>query len=63
MMGPANDTPDRPSGELAAAIDEYFGSFEAFQKHFTAPRPGCKARAGRCWLGTVWQVARHLPTV
>ncbi len=35
----ANLTPDagqRPEGELAAAIDEFFGSFEAFQKHFAA---------------------------
>jgi Fe-Mn family superoxide dismutase len=30
------EAPDRPSGELAAAIDEYFGSFEAFAAHFTA---------------------------
>jgi len=27
---------DRPEGELAAAIDEFFGSFDAFQKHFAA---------------------------
>jgi Fe-Mn family superoxide dismutase len=26
---------DRPEGELAAAIDDAFGSFEAFQAHFT----------------------------
>lgn len=34
-----NLTPDgagRPDGELAAAIDEYFGSFEAFAAHFAA---------------------------
>jgi Fe-Mn family superoxide dismutase len=32
-----NLSPDgggRPDGELAAAIDEHFGSFEAFQAHF-----------------------------
>ncbi|HIW98828.1 MAG TPA: superoxide dismutase [Candidatus Nesterenkonia stercoripullorum] len=26
---------ERPEGELAAAINEYFGSFDAFQSHFT----------------------------
>ena len=31
---------DRPTGELAAAIDEFFGSFEAFQAHFTAASLG-----------------------
>ncbi|MBC3190562.1 superoxide dismutase [Pseudonocardia sp. C8] len=27
---------DKPTGELAAAIDEEFGSFDAFRAHFTA---------------------------
>ncbi|MCO5561391.1 hypothetical protein L7F22_015012 [Adiantum nelumboides] len=27
---------DKPTGELAAAIDQDFGSFDAFQAHFTA---------------------------
>jgi Fe-Mn family superoxide dismutase len=27
---------DKPTGELAAALDEHFGSFDAFQAHFTA---------------------------
>ncbi|MEV0660286.1 superoxide dismutase [Actinomadura luteofluorescens] len=30
------DGGDRPDGELAAAIDEHFGAFEAFQKQLTA---------------------------
>ncbi len=30
------DGGDKPTGELASAIDEFFGSFEAFQAHFTA---------------------------
>lgn len=38
-----NMTPEgqgRPEGELAAAIDEYFGSFEKFQAQFTAVATG-----------------------
>jgi Fe-Mn family superoxide dismutase len=31
---------DRPSGELASAIDEFFGSFEAFKAHFAAASLG-----------------------
>jgi Fe-Mn family superoxide dismutase len=31
---------DRPSGELAAAIDEFFGSFDAFKTHFSAASLG-----------------------
>jgi Fe-Mn family superoxide dismutase len=31
---------DRPSGELAAAIDEFFGSFDAFKAHFSAASLG-----------------------
>ncbi|GAC69307.1 superoxide dismutase [Gordonia soli] len=30
------DGGDKPEGELAAAIDEFFGSFDKFQAHFTA---------------------------
>ncbi|GEL20235.1 superoxide dismutase [Pseudonocardia asaccharolytica] len=30
------DGGDKPTGDLAAAIDDTFGSFEAFQAHFTA---------------------------
>lgn len=31
---------ERPSGELAAAIDEFFGSFDKFRAHFTAAAMG-----------------------
>ncbi len=30
------DGGDKPTGELGSAIDEYFGSFDGFQAHFTA---------------------------
>src|SRR5665648_1281550 len=33
------DGGDRPVGDLATAIDEHFGSFDAFQKHFAAAQP------------------------
>jgi len=31
---------DKPTGELAAAIDNFFGSFDAFRAHFTASALG-----------------------
>ena len=50
----ANLTPEfgqRPDGELGAAIDEYFGSFEAFQKHFGATAIGIQ---GSGWAILAW---------
>lgn len=49
-----NLTPDssgKPEGELAAAIDEYFGSFTAFQAHFTAAATGLQ---GSGWAVLAW---------
>ncbi len=40
-----------PDGELAAAIDEHFGSFEAFQKHFAAVALGIQ---GSGWAVLAW---------
>jgi Fe-Mn family superoxide dismutase len=34
------DSADRPAGELASAIDEFFGSFEGFKAHFSAASLG-----------------------
>ncbi|MGV8978727.1 MAG: superoxide dismutase [Cellulomonas sp.] len=45
------DGGDKPVGELAAAIDEFFGSFEAFQKHFTAAAAGVQ---GSGWSILAW---------
>lgn len=42
---------DRPEGELAAAIDEYFGDFEKFQAHFTATAMGVQ---GSGWAVLAW---------
>ncbi len=45
------DGGDKPVGELAAAIDEFFGSFEAFQKHFAASATGIQ---GSGWSILAW---------
>lgn len=42
---------ERPEGELAAAIDEYFGGFEKFQAHFTATAMGVQ---GSGWAVLAW---------
>jgi len=41
----------RPEGELAAAIDEFFGSFEKFQAHFAANAVGIQ---GTGWSILAW---------
>jgi len=40
-----------PAGELAAAIDEFFGSFDAFKKHFAANALGIQ---GSGWSILAW---------
>lgn len=44
---------DKPDGDLAAAIDDAFGSYEAFQAHFTA--------AATTIQGSGWAVLGHDP--
>ena len=41
----------RPEGELASAIDEFFGSFEKFQAHFNATALGIQ---GSGWAFLAW---------
>ena len=48
-LGP--DSQGRPDGELAAAIAEFFGSFEAFQAHFNAAAMGIQ---GSGWAFLAW---------
>ena len=45
------DSQERPSGELAAAIDEYFGSFDKFRAHFNATALGLQ---GSGWAFLAW---------
>jgi len=45
------DGGDKPTGELAAAIDENFGSFDAFRAHFTAAALGIQ---GSGWSILAW---------
>ena len=42
---------ERPEGELAAALDEYFGDFEKFQAQFTATAMGVQ---GSGWAVLAW---------
>jgi Fe-Mn family superoxide dismutase len=48
-LAPTNS--DRPEGELSAAIDEFFGSFESFQAHFNAAAMGIQ---GSGWAFLAW---------
>ena len=47
------DGGDKPTGELAAAIDEFFGSFDGFRAHFTANAMGIQ---GSGWSILAWDV-------
>lgn len=46
------DGGDKPDGELAAAIDEQFGAFDGFRKHFTANALGVQ---GSGWSILAWE--------
>ncbi|MEU0518513.1 superoxide dismutase [Streptosporangium sp. NPDC006007] len=46
------DGGDRPDGELAAAVDEHFGSFEAFAKQLTTATAGVQ---GSGWGILAWE--------
>lgn len=58
-----NMSPDgggRPEGELAAALDDAFGSFEKFQAHFTATALGVQ---GSGWAVLAWDRLGAKPLV
>ena len=44
---------DKPTGELAAAIDEFFGNYDGFRAHFTANAMGIQ---GSGWSILAWDV-------
>ena len=44
---------DKPVGELAAAIDDFFGSFDGFRAHFTAAALGIQ---GSGWAILAWDI-------
>lgn len=46
------DGGDKPDGELAAAIDEHFGSFDGFRAQFTATAMGVQ---GSGWSILAWE--------
>ncbi|WP_053385871.1 superoxide dismutase [Leucobacter japonicus] len=50
----------KPEGELAAAIDEYFGDFEKFQAHFTATALGVQ---GSGWAVLAWDALGQRPNI
>ncbi|GAA4056164.1 superoxide dismutase [Agromyces indicus] len=45
------DGGDKPTGELASAIDDHFGSFDKFRAHFTATALGVQ---GSGWAVLAW---------
>ena len=42
---------DKPTGDIASAIDDHFGSFDKFRAHFTAAALGVQ---GSGWAGLFW---------
>jgi Fe-Mn family superoxide dismutase len=44
---------DKPTDELASAIDEFFGSFDGFRAHFTAAALGIQ---GSGWAILAWDI-------
>lgn len=49
-----------PEGELAAAIDDHFGSFDAFRAHFTATALGVQ---GSGWAVLAWDGVGKKPVI
>ena len=47
------DGGDKPTGELAAAIEDFFSSFDAFKAHFTAAAMGLQ---GSGWAFLAWDM-------
>ena len=54
------DGGDRPTVEIASAIDDFFGSFDKFQAHFTAAAVGVQ---GSGWAALVYDSIGQRPIV
>ena len=54
------DGGDKPDGELAAAIDEHFGSFDGFRAHFEAAALGLQ---GSGWSVLAWDALGQRPLI
>ena len=54
------DGGDKPTGEVAAAIDESFGSFDGFRAHFQA---NALAIQGSGWSMLTWDVIGQRPLI
>lgn len=54
------DGGDKPTGELAQAIDDHFGSFDAFRGHFEANALGVQ---GSGWSVLTWDMVSQRPFV
>ncbi|MGT2426998.1 superoxide dismutase [Amnibacterium kyonggiense] len=54
------DGGDRPTGEIASAIDDSFGGFDAFQAHFTAAAMGVQ---GSGWAALVYDSIGQRPII
>ena len=54
------DGGDKPTGDLASAIDEHFGSFDKFQAHFTATALGVQ---GSGWAVLAWDSIGQRPII
>ena len=50
------DSPEKPEGELAAAIDEYLGSFEQFRAQLTEAANNVQ---GSGWAALSWEPVGH----
>jgi Fe-Mn family superoxide dismutase len=54
------DGGDKPDGELAAAVDEHFGSFDGFRAHFEAAALGLQ---GSGWSVLAWDALGQRPLI
>ncbi|GAA4115746.1 superoxide dismutase [Nocardioides fonticola] len=54
------DGGDKPTGELAQVIEEYFGGFDAFRAHFEANALGVQ---GSGWSVLTWDVVAQRPFI